>query len=114
MPQIRVVYKLDQFKEHTWKSKQILLAYKSEIDSWNVYGRVKSTYRMARNGKVKNATTKQIAAPIRHPPNPSSLKEFQLNLVLRQNWALKTHLSHLDSANQASSSLDCSFDRNGI
>jgi hypothetical protein len=34
---------------------------------------------MASNGKVKNETAKQTAAPIRHPPNPSNLFEKKIN-----------------------------------
>ena len=69
---------------------------------------------MARNGKVKNATKKQTAAPIRHPPNPSNLRQFSIGLGLNKLNFFLAYLSHLDSANQASSSLDCSFDLNGI
>lgn len=50
--------------------------------------------RIASSGRVRNATKKHIAAPIKQPPKPSSL-------------------SHLDKANQASSSFERSFDRSG-
>jgi hypothetical protein len=71
----------------------------------------------AASGKVRKATMKQTAAPKRHAPNPSNLSFGPLRRqvhfwgVIQGEFA---RLSHLDSANQASSSFDRSLVRSGM